>query len=369
MHYDAGRLQSDDASVRRRLQNVIIHESDGFKKTVILSQDGLPITAETDKGLVYIDHSNNGLRIYVPRDPRQRQRCYSTQLPKALVSFLEIEDRTATEVFRLACLLQEDVIENVLDDNGIGRISNADANVPDSPTEAMEEDSLDGDTLTVHRTSSDDGDQFFETRSQQGPMASLGTATSTLQHADHEPEPSISHTTHRQAASLPRGSVLPHSSEPSADTTSVPAFYDSQYIRLLGHVIMLARQAAFPQQSDSASTTTRVNGSSTQGLASGIRSGNQLAHDIKTGAAGELYVCAPFPSFHRSSSTQMITTNKLYVTGAITNNRRGRYSSSSHSRACQTLHAKTGEAMCAKRLTSIPSTWTLNRGVVLKQRI
>lgn len=368
MHYDAGRLQSDGASVRRRLQNVIIHESDGFKKTVMLPQYGLPITAETDKGLVYIDHSNNRLKIYVPRDPRQRQRCYSTQLPKALVSFLEIEDRTATEVFRLACLLQEDVIENVLDDNGI---LYADADVPDSPTEATEENSLDGDTLTFDRTSSDDVDRFFETRSQQGPLTGLGTATSTLQHADHEPEPSISHTTHRQAASLPRVSVLPHSSEPSADTTSVPALYDSQYIRLLGHVIMLARQAAFPQQSDSAPTIARVNGSSTQGLASGIRSGNQLAHDIKTGAAGELFVCAPFPfpSFHLSSSSQIITTNKLYVTDANTNNRGGRYSSSSHSRTCQTLHAKTGEAMCAKRLMSIPSTWTLNHGVVLKQRI
>lgn len=263
-------------------------------KTVILSHNGLRIDAETDKGLVHIDHSNNKLRIYVPRDPQQRQRCYSTQLPKALVSFLEIEDRTATEVFRLLCLLHEDVIENVLDDNGISRISYADTDDPDTdfPTEATQESSF-GDTFDVYGTSSDDESRSSETDFTQGSMASPDTATrnasSTVQRPEYEPEYSLS--THQQASSFPRP-VPTNFVEPSSDTTSVPTSYSPQYVRLLDHVIMLARQAAFPRNSDSTSTTACASGSSIQGLASrsSIPSESQLAHDIKIGAAGELYV-------------------------------------------------------------------------------
>lgn len=203
----------------------------------------------------------------------------------------------------MLCLLQEDVIENVLDDNGISRISYADINDPDPdpdfPTEATEESSLDGDTLDVHGTSSDDESRSSETGFPQGSMASLGTASrsasSTDQRPEYEPESSMS--AHQQTASFPRVSVLPHFVQPSSDTTVVPTSYNSQYVRLLDHVIMLARRAAFPRNSDSTSTTTCVNGSSTQGLASrsGIRSESQLAHDIKIGAAGELYVWRPLP--------------------------------------------------------------------------
>lgn len=211
-----------------RMQNVTIH-SDGFKKTVLLSRNGLLITAETDEGLVHIDHSNNRFRIYVPRSSRQRQRCHSTQLPKALVTFLEVEYRAATEVFRLLCLLQEDVIENVLDDNGIRRISYADTDDPDPDfsTEPTEESSLDGDTLDVHKTSSDGESRSSETGFPQGSMASLGTpsrsrcASSADQRPEYEPESSMS--AHQQTSS--------------------------------------------PHNSDNTSTTTSFNGSSTQGLA------------------------------------------------------------------------------------------------------
>lgn len=54
--------------------------------------------------------------------------------PKALVSFLRIESKTETEFFQLICFLQEDVIDNVLDDNEISRISYADTDDPDFPT-------------------------------------------------------------------------------------------------------------------------------------------------------------------------------------------------------------------------------------------
>lgn len=266
----------------------------------MLSQNGLSITAETDTGLVYIDHSSNRLRIYVPRDLRQRQRCYSTQLPKALVSFLEIEDRTATEVFRLPCLLQGDIIESVLDDNGISRASYAEAENPDSPTETTKGSNLDGEILTAPHTQSDDESRSLE-EFRQGSMAGQGTASnsmlSTVQHADYEPEPSISRITHRQVASIPAVSVSRDFSEPSADTAPVPTLQDSQYARLLGHVIRLAREAAFPQTLDIPSTATRVNRDFTQGLASSIRSESQLTHDIKIGAAGELYVCFTSPPF------------------------------------------------------------------------
>lgn len=256
-----------------RLQNFIIHESDGFKKTVLLSHKGLLITAEIDEGLVHIDHSNNRFRIYVPQVSRQRQRCHSTQLPKALVTFLEVEYRAATEVFRLLCLLQEDVIENVLDDNGIRRISYADIDDPDPDfsTEPTEESSLDGNTLDVHGISSDGESRSSETGFPQGSMASLGTpsrsrcASSADQRPEYEPKSSMS--AHQQTASSPGVSVLPHFAQPSSDTTVASTSYNPQYVRLLDHVIMLARRAASPHNSDDTSTTTSFNGSSTQGLA------------------------------------------------------------------------------------------------------
>ena len=205
-------------------------------------------------------------------------------------------------------------------------------------------------------------------------MASLSTVThsafSTVQRPGYEPKYSLS--THQQEFSFTRpGST--HFAEPSLDTASVPTSNSSQYVRLLNHAIMLARRAAFPQNSDSSSTIARVSGRSIQGPGSrsSIRSESQSMHDTRIGAVGELYVWRPslFSFFPFSSSILAIITDTLYVISLKTNILNDRRSSSFHSIAYQALPAKIGEAMCAKWLTFIPNISIFHHGVDPKQRI
>lgn len=264
------------------MRRAMVYKSEGFKKTLTLCQDNTLVTTESDRGFVHIDGNGNTLRIYVPRDLRSCRKCYSTDLPKALVRWLEIEDTAATATFGLVCCVQDDAIEYMLDNNGIITTADTDADETNSSIAENESGSMDTDAETVDlRPLNREGSTPFEINFQ-----SMTTTPYTTRHSSQHPEDAYRQVPFRSA---------PQFSEPSgAPSVSLPD--DPRYLLLLEHVITIARHGSFPQTSLAEVNRLSSGSISGGGLASGIRSDSQLMHDIKIGAAGELYVGDPLNS-------------------------------------------------------------------------
>lgn len=262
------------------MRRATVYESDGFKKTLTLRQNMTLVTTESDRGLVHIDDGSNTLRIYIPRDTLSRLKCYSTDLPKALVRWLKIEDEAATATFRVVCCMQDDVIEYTLDNDGITTAADRDTGESDSSTAENEPGFWDEHIETVDlRSSNEEGSAMHEGNFDRDMTTTLFTTPYSNGPESRRPEHAFRQIPFKGAPSF--------SQAPGTPSVSLPD--DPQYVRLLEQVITIARRGVFPQAS--LAETNRVSSDSIHGLASGIRSDSQLMHDRKIGAAGELYVC------------------------------------------------------------------------------
>ncbi|KAL4744652.1 hypothetical protein BDW72DRAFT_212314 [Aspergillus terricola var. indicus] len=80
--------------------------------------DGLE-TETSYRGQSHLEKIDGSLRVFVPRDERQRAICYATELPRAFVLYLGIDDRMACGTF--ATVLREplDILDAILNEMGI----------------------------------------------------------------------------------------------------------------------------------------------------------------------------------------------------------------------------------------------------------
>lgn len=122
VHYNSRRARNGDQSLYQLFRETFLYESEGFSKTLSLRQRGRTITAESTRGTVHLDEHNGKLRIFVPRNKRDRVLCYSSQLPKALVHYLGISGPAASEIFRIVMTSPHDILDDLLEDDGIIRV-------------------------------------------------------------------------------------------------------------------------------------------------------------------------------------------------------------------------------------------------------
>jgi hypothetical protein len=77
------------------------------------------VTVESSTGTLHINEENGGLRIYVPKDSKERRRCYLLKLPKKLLSQLDIDRDAAIAVMQLVLQGPVEFLDDVLEENGI----------------------------------------------------------------------------------------------------------------------------------------------------------------------------------------------------------------------------------------------------------
>ncbi|KAL4811957.1 hypothetical protein BDW67DRAFT_179145 [Aspergillus spinulosporus] len=206
--------------------------------------------ASQDISTVHMSGSN-GLRIYIPRDPNDRKRCYSLHLPQALVRYFELRDREAPLIFQLVFLTSRDFIDDMLDAHGIIRSS---PDVPEPQDEIQD--------LPISRGISESSYEFIE----------------------ESEERAVSY--HRAVLPTPRPFTFQYTQEVHSRPAASPVI-DHQYHRVLDDSIKLARLLPFHEALRRPETT----GQETVGheLAFGVRSDGQIEHNVKIGAAEELF--------------------------------------------------------------------------------
>jgi hypothetical protein len=75
----------------------------------------------TQQGRLHFEEVDGMLRIYVPGDKNQRAICYATELPRALVSHLKINDPAARGTFATVLREPVEILDEILNEQGIIR--------------------------------------------------------------------------------------------------------------------------------------------------------------------------------------------------------------------------------------------------------
>ncbi|KAF1816496.1 hypothetical protein P152DRAFT_428616 [Eremomyces bilateralis CBS 781.70] len=119
-HFGGRSTQQEPAAAYERLQTMEILTSDGISQSVSLPPHGPSSTVQTDHAYFHLDHQENVLKLYVPKDKEDREICLSTELPIALLKHLGVEDheqgRALGTVITASSL---SVVEKILEHQGI----------------------------------------------------------------------------------------------------------------------------------------------------------------------------------------------------------------------------------------------------------
>ena len=267
LHYN----DDEPVDTLHRLLGATLYESDGFKRTLLLQLNDVRAEVQSDSGSVHIEKVVDRLQIYIPRTPEERQRCYSLHLPKALQHHFRVRAAEAQFTFPLVFLSSEVLIDQVLDSCGIVGIPE---DIPQQPYQRPGEE---GDSDEESSIGESDTDTRVYT-----------PASSPVHGRSPEETPTIPHYSGASPRARPFSSIR-HARTP--EPRPITIFHEQPpYVRLLENVTSTARQhtlAEFLQ--DHPNHTTSIADVAHES-AFGPRSQKQLEHDIKIGAAGELFV-------------------------------------------------------------------------------
>ncbi|QGA16253.1 hypothetical protein EYB26_003920 [Talaromyces marneffei] len=296
LHYRSTKVQPDGQEIFHKLRHALVYESDGFTKDLQLSYGNLTVNAASDRGTFHLEDKNGILNLFVPRNNAQREKCYLTQLPNDLQQYLQLEDNgpEASKAFLLVIHASIHVLDDILDDNGIVQILDNDLTAYEQEEEGS--DAFDVEEHINLPTEQSDSPSYEEPLSEgqadidnhiYTPSTSEEVHSVTSHSRSSTPYIAVHRTTehiHRRSLNAGVGDLPP---------APLPA-EQSQYVWILDKVIEIAQRTNIPSklagQRAAVAATTYGLTSEEHTSAFGSRFQNQQAHDVRIGAAGELFV-------------------------------------------------------------------------------
>ncbi|EPE32824.1 ATPase of HSP90 chaperone/DNA topoisomerase II/histidine kinase [Glarea lozoyensis ATCC 20868] len=283
-----------------QLQMSSVLKSNAIRATYTLRHENGDTTGPIPgiPGHVHVEEVQGFWAIFVPEIASEREISYKLHLPRALARLLDLP-ASCRDVIGLVLNSSPAVIDELLETEGIGQVLGIEPPVrrlnDDENTLSDEEQATDT-TSTPQGTSrpisrgSDDVPRasraiMVATERRSAPISREESHRQPLdleQAVDSEQEPYPQSPSELESESnLDNVIHLPIRQVPNVDA----------YTQLLGHVIRIARETDFPR---SDSPAAPGNGRYLPGYdalgAFGVRSLNQIGHDKKIGAAGELFV-------------------------------------------------------------------------------
>ena len=296
VHFHSSKVHNENEAVFRMLREVQVYESEGFSKTLSVNQSGSAIIAESARGVLHLEEQDNNLKIYVPRDQRDRRRCYANQLPKDLMGHLGINDPAARGIFQNVIRSEMDILDDILEEDGIIQVDLdpshddvGDLGADEAASEVVASNLSSGNTdarpMPRPLTPQDHG---LETGSERsGSLAPSAVSYGPGRSIPPSPQSTgpIRHPGSSQPLSYSNGDRSQHS------TVAGEHEDRTAYTRLLIQVSAAARRANFDMGTLDEAFASRPSGSAALSSSPfGNRRPNQLEHDIRIGAAGELFV-------------------------------------------------------------------------------
>jgi hypothetical protein len=213
-----------------------------------------------NNGHVFINDQNENWQIFVPQDRDAREICYRKKLPSALADWLKIDPSTSESIGHVLNS-SFSVIDELLEEEGIGKVSGI-----EPPPRRVPEELYDDDEVVVRVE-----EEAASDLSGGAPMlfANVATPSST-------PSPEDSARPETPAFIVPR----------ERESFTVDA-----YARLLDNVVRIARQTILSRHDSLPGIDPgQFHPGFDHNTTFGTRSQGQMNHDFKIGAAGELFV-------------------------------------------------------------------------------
>ncbi|RFU34079.1 hypothetical protein B7463_g2224, partial [Scytalidium lignicola] len=254
----------------------LILKTDSISTTYTLHHTNGCITGPMSQstGYVHIQNQENGFQIFVPRLGSKREVCYKMHLPEALAKAIEIP-KSCREHVSLVLNSSIPVIDDLLETVGVGHVPGIEAiprRVVDSSDEEEEEEAV---VISPERTSRVIANGLFG-------VSPVNRASIEISEGGSAPPLNVSSP---QLLLEPEPDYIPN-----IPIQGIFGNVDA-YTQLLSHVIRIARQTNLPRSDFPAAPG---NGRYLPGYdhqaAFGVRELNQMRHDSKIGAAGELFV-------------------------------------------------------------------------------
>ncbi|KAI1180599.1 hypothetical protein F4777DRAFT_528566 [Nemania sp. FL0916] len=303
MHNNSPRTRrlSDREWLYEKLRLARVLETDGISSELHLSQDGRDLKYVKEVSELHIseepDHDLERmvLAIYVPRDMDRQNICYFETLPARLLEWLMTDEMTniKTPIYQKEAL---DVVNSIINapERSISQILVARGIVDADVAIKDDDDDGDGESVTLHNGEGSLHDGALEEEQQEDNEERGGEAEDVV---------SITQVSSRHAITLPtRPRYQSHDVDPEVAIAAVAqraGEFQTDYVRLLSHVISRARLATFPRQGIFAGLAdANVPFGESANAGTGADSeGRRLFHsrvplerDMKIGAAGELFV-------------------------------------------------------------------------------
>ena len=271
------------------MRHAIVYQSDEVTRAVDLKLDGRVLATQTTSGNLHLESDNSSLRLYVPKDRKARVICYIAQIPERLVMHWAMADMAAVKVIGDVFKAPTDALDGLLLELGIPE-------VPDLQTFVDEESGGEGDETDTEDVSQISGSTYTRansssfartTPSVSSFVAKTSTTAVTQSRASTPEVLSISTSLGRQII----GSAAPVNTIEEA--VSQTNDYITKYKALLDRVISAGEESNFPTNFAFLQASNAVESDAPDPNSDtifGVRSQDAIAHDMKIGAAGELYV-------------------------------------------------------------------------------
>jgi hypothetical protein len=261
--YKSHQALRDDHVLFEQLLQAVIYTTDEITTNLVLTLPTRSISIHSDRLAIHHDISDGKIKIYVPKDQKQRQACYRSQLPKLLASILGVTSGATFDISSIVgCSLLD--LENVLVEQDV------------SPVEWIERPVVIIPDVTIEETP------------RTPPSTVADSETATLLNIRSGPiTPEATPTRSRRAVSTIEPEHIVETALPE------------QYPRLIEQVVESAQRAGYRYLNAEADIddAEAVRGQYPQFdhfATFGTRTGNAFAHDRRIGAAGEAYVYIVF---------------------------------------------------------------------------
>jgi hypothetical protein len=256
---------------------------------------------EGARSILHIEEDEKQLRFYVPKDRKDRELCFLNTLPSRLVSHLGINDRAAVKAFGDVFKANAYVLDDLLTELGLMRLPWTDPVSHRIPGDESPEDarvSASHDTLSTYleqprqsRASTPGSDPYIPRYASSS--NALGSRTSTPFWYENNVSTPISQSS-TLVPTTPRSGLTPVPTAAGAGISS-DGINNTKYKALLDYVIasVSGGECRICETMITELTPSKDQNATPVALSDtpfGVRSENQIRHDIKLGAAGELYV-------------------------------------------------------------------------------
>jgi hypothetical protein len=288
------------------LQNIQVYETDDISSELRLNPPGWPSVSYTlGRSDLHIHESESCVEIFVPRDKKRRELCYTSKLPSKLFEWLITHPDTGVSngcdnergqrLVGIILSSSKSIIPEILEGEGIVH-AGVDMDSEDDDEESSDNETLASETLVAGSGGSPGSTAGLDLSDgrERGNHDDVVTrhslrASSSLHRSDDNHGPRVMdvieyHRVGQWAAGY-------------------PANFDTDtdiYRRLLERVVSAARRTGFPNLTtgppeDTEAPHTAIDAvaessSRYSGTAVHFRSATQLERDKMVGAAGELYV-------------------------------------------------------------------------------